>query len=103
VDCSLKAGVILYDGLRNKKVYNKEILITVPLKKLNNNKYKTDYNSSWRDKECAILINKRKWAYKKLSKCPSRKNLVNYRNISSYVRKELHKKKRVVLESLLVA
>jgi len=37
VDCSLKAGAILYNGLGNKKVYNKEILTTVLLKKLNSN------------------------------------------------------------------
>jgi len=55
---------------------------------------KEAHNSPWWDKECAILVNKRKWAYKKLSKCPSRENLLNYRKISSEVRKKLQKKKR---------
>jgi len=41
-----------------------------------------------------FYLNKRKWTYKKLSKCPSRNNLINYRNVSTMIRKELQKKKR---------
>jgi len=59
------------------------------------------YNSLWWDKDCAILINKRKWAYKKLSKCPSRDNLTNYRNISSMVRRNYKRRKGLTLENSL--
>jgi len=55
-DCSLKAEAILYDGLE----YNKGKVITVSLKKLNNERKKVKSNSPWWDKECDILVNKRK-------------------------------------------
>jgi len=46
------------------------------------------------DKEYSTLINKRKLSYKKLISCPSRENLINYRNTSLLVRKKIQKKKR---------
>jgi len=62
------------------------------IRKKNNKKFKSV--QPWWDVECEILLNKRKRAFKKLSRCPSRINLSEYRNISSFVRKELQKKKR---------
>jgi len=41
-----------------------------------------------------FLVNKRKFAYKRLAKCLSKENLSIYRSISSQVRKGLRKKKR---------
>jgi len=57
-------------------------------------KQRVKFNTPWWDTECEILVNKRKWVFKKLVRCPSRDNMLNYRNISSSVRKELQKKKR---------
>jgi len=94
MNCSLKAGAILYDGRGNRKEYKEGKFITGPLKKSNNSKQRGKFNSPWWDSECDILVKKRKWAFKKLARCPSRDNLLNYRNISSLVRKELNKKKR---------
>jgi len=59
VDCSLKTGAIIYDGLDNKKEYIKDKLIVSSLKKFNK-KNKKVYNNPWWDKECAVLINKKK-------------------------------------------
>jgi len=69
---------IIYDSLGNKKEFIKDKLVTSSLNSYNNNKKKIKevHNSPWWDKECSILVNKRKWAYKKLSKCPSRNNLI---------------------------
>jgi len=96
LDCSLMAGAIVYDGFGNKKEFSKGKFNSFSLNNCTNPKkeIKEIHNSPWWDKECAILVNKRKWAYKKLSKCQSRDNLLNYRNISTMVRKELQKKKR---------
>jgi len=88
------AGAIIYDSTGNKKIFSKGKLITVRINFSNSKKKRKETHSPWWDKNCAILVNKRKWAYKKFSKCPSRENLLNYRNISSSVRKELQKKKR---------
>jgi len=89
-------GAIIYDSSGNKKEFSKGKLTTFSLiNRTNPKKEKKEiHNSPWWDKDCAILVNKRKWAFKKLSKCPSRDNLLNYRNISTMVRKELQKKKR---------
>jgi len=89
--CSLMAGAIIYDGLGNKKEYIKDKLITFSFKFpiRNKNKSKEVHDRPWWDKDCAIIINKRKWAHKKLAKCPSRDNMSNYRNISTLVGKEL--------------
>jgi len=92
--CSLKAGAVLYDGLGNKTAFIKGRISTVPLKKRSKVKQEATPNSLWWDKECERLVNKRKWAYKRLAKCPSRENLLAYRSISAQTRKGLQKKKR---------
>jgi len=94
LECLLKAGASLLDGEGHIKGYFKGRIVCSPLNKDKKMDNKFRSCSPWWDRECDILINKRKWAFKTLSRRPTRENLINYRRVSSLVRKELQKKKR---------
>jgi len=88
---TLQTGATVYDGKGYKKYYSKNTINVV-----SHNKSMKSFNSkysSWWDKECSDLIYKRKTSYKKFVN-PSRNNLLEYKSISQFTRKELNKKKR---------
>jgi len=93
LECAIRAGAVLHDGLGNKTECIKGEISSLPIR-LSRSKHGSGNRSLWWDKECEILVNKRKFAFKKLAKCPSKENLFNYRSISSLVRKGLQRKKR---------
>jgi len=92
--CLLKVRAVLYDRLGNRTDFRNGKIHTTPMKKSTKSKQEVIPNSPWWDGECERLVVKRKRAYKKLANCPSRENLVNYRNISGQTRKGLQKRKR---------
>jgi len=102
MDCSLKAGAVLFDGMGNRKEYIKGKLTISTFNKSKKERIKLKSNSPWWDKDCDILINKGNGHIKNFQNALRGKIYKIIEKFQLMLERNCKRKGRIVLETLLI-